>query len=111
MVQERLAGVNALDKHRQWAAERKGRRSIEVLPSTRGSTDPSQKSKKRPRDGGNIATTTRSPGYLPTPPPRWDAVEVDSPSPRCVEGVAGAPETDRAMGTSPSPLTLLGGDL
>ena len=37
MVQERPTGVSALDRHRQRAAEKKGRCSIEVLPTTKGS--------------------------------------------------------------------------
>jgi len=77
MVQEQPTAVSALDKHRQRVADRKGRRSIEVLPPTKGlvaradkgSVDPSQKSKKCPRDGGNVATTTRSPGSMPKPSP------------------------------------------
>ena len=36
MVQERPTVVSALDKHRQRAANHKGRRNIEVLPSTKG---------------------------------------------------------------------------
>jgi len=82
MVQEQPTPVGALDKHRQRAAKRKGRRNIEVLPLARtdkGSTSPSQKSKKCPRDGGNTAATTRSPGSMPTPPPRREVVEVAPP--------------------------------
>ena len=55
MVQDRPVGVSALDEHRQRAAERKSRRSIEVMPVQTGSSPqpekasagPSQKSKKR----------------------------------------------------------------
>jgi len=82
MVQDRPSGVSALDKHKQRVTERKGCRSIEVMPAQKGSSSrpekdlvgPSQKSKKRPREGGNIATTTRLPGSLSTPPllaERW----------------------------------------
>jgi len=79
-----------LDSFRQRATERKGRPSIETLDvakgsgarTSKGSTDPSSKSKKRPREGSNISTTTPSPGSMPTPPPRREAIEVDSPSPR-----------------------------
>jgi len=119
MAQDPPAGADVLDAYRKWAAERKGRRSIDALPTTKGldaradksSVGSSQKFKKRSRDSGNITTTTRSPGSLPTPPPYRDTVEVDSPSPRRVEEVAGSPETDRVMKVSMSPLALLGGDL
>ena len=64
MVNERPSAVGVLDKHRQKAAERKGRRSLEVMPPVnevaaqpRERAGPSQKSKKRPREGSNIATT------------------------------------------------------
>jgi len=112
MVQDKSAGVSMLDKYRQRATDRKGRRSIDVLPSIKGSgadkgsASPSHKSKKRPSDGGNIATTTRSTGSLPTPPPCWEVVEADSPSPRRVERVVGPPEAGAKA--SPSPLNLLG---
>ena len=76
MVNERPSAVGVLDKHRQKAAERKGRRSLEVMPpvnevaaQSRERAGPSQKSKKRPREGSNITTTVRSPGSMPTPPP------------------------------------------
>jgi len=114
MVLERPAVVTALDKHRQRAAERKGRRSIEVLPPTRadrGSAGPSQKSKskKRPREGGNIATTTRSPGSMLTPPPRREVAEVAPPSPRRLESATGPPKPGTGASPSPSPFDLLGG--
>jgi len=95
MVQDKPAGVSVLDNYRQSAAGRKGRRSIDVLPSSKGagadkgSTEPSNWSKKRSRDGGNVATTTRSPGSLPTSLPRREVVEAGSPSPRRVERVVG----------------------
>ena len=81
MVQEKPAGVSVLEEYRQRAADRKGRRSIDVLPVTapgagKDLAGPSHKSKKRPRDDGNIATTLRSPGSLPTPPPRREIAEV-----------------------------------
>ena len=70
MLQESPAGADVLDAYRKWAVERKGCQSIDALPTTKGSNargdkgsvGPSHKSKKRVRDGGNIATTTRSPG-------------------------------------------------
>jgi len=116
MVQERPAGTSVLDKYRQRATERKGHRSINVLPSAKGSdahadkgsVGPSHKSKKKPRDGGNVATTTRSPDSLPTPSPRRDTVEVDSPSPRRTKRAADPPEANRVVGPSLSPLALLG---
>ncbi|XP_068484699.1 uncharacterized protein [Phaseolus vulgaris] len=98
MVQERSAAVSALE--------------IEVLPLTRidkGSAGPSQKSKKRPRDDGNTATTTRSPRSLPTPPPHREVVEVALPSSRHVERAAGPSEA--GAGASPSPFDFLGGGL
>jgi len=54
MIQEKPAGVSVLDEYRQRAAERKGRRSIDVLPANTPATPaerdpagPSRKSKKR----------------------------------------------------------------
>jgi len=93
MVQEKLVGVSVLDEYRKRAADRKGRRSIDVLPANalpapgaeRDSAGPSRKSKKRSRDGGNIATTTRSPDSLPMPPPRHEMIEASSLSPRHTE--------------------------
>ena len=90
MVQEKPVGASVLDEYRKRAADRMGRRSINVLPANalatpaaeRDSTDPSRKSKKRTRDGGNIATTTRSPGSIPTLPPCREMVEAGSLSPR-----------------------------
>jgi len=116
MVQESPVGASVLDKYRQRAAEGKGRRSINVLQTAKGSnaqadkgsTDPSHKSKKRSRDGGNIATTIGSPGSLPTPPPCQEAFEVDSPSPIHAEQAAPPPEADLVMEVSMSPLALLG---
>jgi len=118
MAQESPAGADVLNAYRKRVAERKGRRRINALPTTKGSdarahkglAGPSHKSKKKARDGGNIATTTRSPGFLPTPPPRWDAVEVDSSSSKHVGQAAGFPETEHVMEVSMSPLALLGGD-
>ena len=113
MAQEKPAGVSVLDKYRERAAARKGRQSIDVIPSTahgagRGEAGPSHKSKKRPRDGGNIATTHRSPGSLPTPPPRREAAEAVPLSPRRVEQASG----HQAVGhrSSSSALDLLGGN-
>ncbi len=113
MAQEKPAGVSVLDKYRERAAARKGRQSIDVIPSTahgagRGEAGPSHKSKKRPRDGGNIATTHRSPGSLPTPPPPREVVEAIPLSPRRVEQASG----HQAGGhrSSSSALDLLGGN-
>jgi len=98
MVQEKPADVSVLDEYRKRAADRKGRRSIDVLPANapvapgaeRDPTGPSHKSKKRARDGGNIATTFCSPGSLPTPPPsRREMVEAGSLSPWRVEQTSG----------------------
>jgi len=98
MVNERPSAVGVLDKHRQKAAERKGRRSLEVMPPAnevaakfKGPAGPSQKSKKRPREGGNIATTTRSLGSMPTPPPpRREAAKAVPPCPRSRPGSSDA---------------------
>jgi len=119
MVQDKLADASVLDKYRQRATKRKGRQSIDILPSTKGSdarankgsVDPSHKFKKRSRDGGNIATTTQSPGSLTTHPPRRETVEVDSPPPRRMEQATPPPKTDQVMEVSMSPIRLLGGDL
>jgi len=97
MVQEKPVGVSVLDKYRQRAADRKGRRSIDVLPADapaapgaeRDPAGPSRKFKKRARDDGNIATTTRSFGSLPTPPPRHKMVKAGSLSPRRTEQASG----------------------
>jgi len=113
MVQEKPIGVSVLDKYRERAAARKGRQSIDVIPATasgagRGEAGPSHKSKKRPRDGGNIATTHRSPGSLPTPPPRREMAEAVPLSPRCMEQASG----HQVGGHRPSSsaLDLLGGN-
>jgi len=111
MVNERPNAVSVLDKHRQKAAERKGRRSLEVMPPTddvmaksKDRVGPSQKSKKRSREGSNIATTTRSPGSMPTPPPpRREVVEVVPPSPRSRPG-----SFDAVARSTPTPFDLLG---
>jgi len=116
MAQESPAGVDVLDAYRKRAVERKERRSIDNLDTTngsgahagKGSTDPSSKSKKTSREGGNIATITRSPGSLLTPPPRREAIEVDSPWPKRVAKAVNPPEIERSMEVSMSPLTLLG---
>jgi len=111
MVNERPSAIGVLDKHRQKAAERKGRRNLEVMPSadevavkSREQAGPSQKSKKRPREGSNIATTTRSPGSMPTPPPpRREVAEVAQPSPRSRPG-----SSDVVARSAPTPFDLLG---
>lgn len=105
MVNERPNAVSVLDKHRQKAAERKGRRSLEVMPPVnevaaqpRERAGPSQKSKKRPREGSNVAITVQSPGSMPIlPPPRREAAEVAQFSPRSRPGSFG-----------PTPFDLLG---
>ena len=116
MVQEKPTGTSVLDEYQKRAADRKGRRSIDVLPANapaapgaeRDSAGPSHKSKKRARDGGNIATTYRSPDSLPTPPPsRRVMVEVGSLSPRHVEQASGASAGGHRPPTSA--LDLLGG--
>ncbi|XP_068486984.1 uncharacterized protein [Phaseolus vulgaris] len=109
MVNERPNAVSVLDKHRQKAAARKGRRSLEVMPpvhevATREQAGPSQKSKKRPREGSNIATTVRSPGSMPTPPPpRREAAEAVPPSPHSRPG-----SSDAVARSGPTPFDLLG---
>jgi len=116
MVQDKPSGVSALDEHRKRAAERKGRQSIEVMPAQEGpsprpektAAGPSHKSKKRPRKSGNIATTTRSPGSMPTPPPpRREVVAAGGSSPRRAGGASGSSDA----GGRPSALDLLGGGL
>jgi len=116
MAQESPAGADVLDAYRKRAAERKGRHNIDALDTTKGSgaradkglTGPSSKSKKRSREGGNIATTTRSPGSLLTPPPHRDMVEVDSLSPKRATKAVDPPETEGTMEASMLPLALLG---
>jgi len=111
MVNERPGVVGVLDKHRQKAIERKGRRSLEVMPpadevaaKSRDQAGPSQKFKKRPREGSNIATTTRSPGSMPTPPPpRREVAEVAQASPRSRPG-----SSDAMARSTPTPFDLLG---
>jgi len=111
MVNERPNAVGVIDKHRQKAAARKGRRSLEVMPpanevaaKSREQVGPSQKSKKRPREGSNIATTVRSPGSMPTPPPpRREVVEVAQPSPHSRPG-----SSDVVARSGPTPFDLLG---
>jgi len=111
MVNEGPSAVDVLEKHCQKAAERKGRRSLEVMSpadevaaKSKGSVGPSQKSKKRLREGSNVATTTRSPGSMPTPPPpRRGATEVVSPSPRSRPS-----SSDVVVRPTPTPFELLG---
>ena len=99
MVQEKPTDTSVLDEYRKRAVGRKGRRSIDVLPANapaapgaeRDLAGPSHKSKKRARDGGNVATTYRSLGSLPTPPPsQREMVEVGFLSPRHAEQASGA---------------------
>ena len=66
---------------------------------------------KRSREGGNIVTTTRSPGTLPMSPPRRDAIEVDSPSSKRAAKATGPTETEHTVEVSMSPLALLGGNM
>ena len=121
MVNEQPAAVSVLDKHRQKAAERKGRRSLEVIPppsdtgaagsshKSKGPAGPTHRSKKRPTDVSNIATTTRSPGSMPTPPPsRRVAAEAVTSSPGpLVRGAAEPSKVDARA--APTPFDLLGG--
>jgi len=61
-----------LNAFKERAAQRKGRPSIETLTVGKGpagGASLSGKSKKRPRERGNIVTINRSPGVMPTPPP------------------------------------------
>jgi len=102
MVQEKPTGVSVLDKYRERAAARKGRQSIDVLPATapgagRDDVGPSHKSKKRLRDGGNISTTHRSPGSLPTSPPRREVAEAVPLSPWRVEQASGHRPSSSAL--------------
>ena len=115
MVNEQPSAVSVLDKHRQKAAERKGRRSLEVIPppsdegvvgpshKSKGSASPTHKSKKRPRGASNIATTTRSPGSMPTPPPsRRVSAEAVSGSPGAlVHAEAGPSVADARAALTP----------
>jgi len=111
MVNERSNAVSVRDKHRQKAVERKGRRSLDVMPpnddvtaKSKDRAGPSQKSKKRPREGSNIATTTGSPGSMPTPPPPCrEVVEVVPPSSRSRPG-----SCDAVARSTPTPFDLLG---
>ena len=63
-------------------AQRKGCSSLETLVASRQSAaraGPFDKSKKRLREGDNIATTTRSPGTMPSPPlSRYSPIKIDS---------------------------------
>ena len=63
-------------------------------------------------EASNIATTTRSPGSLPTPPsPRRILIDVDSP-PTDEFNQPIAPRTvERAMEVTMSPLAMLGADM
>jgi len=115
MVNERPSAVSILDKHQQKVADRKGRRNLEVLPprhdraeKSKGPAGSSHKSKKRPREGGNVATTVRLPGSMPTPPPSCRVVaEVVPPSPRAlVQGAVGS--SLAGAWASPTPFDLLG---
>ena len=75
-----------------------------MLPSRADRVGPSHKSKKRLRDGGNVATTTRSPGAMSTPLPRREVTAVVPPSPQPVERGVGPSEA----GAAPSPFDPLG---
>jgi len=115
MVNERPSAVSVLDKHRQKAADHRGRRSLEVIPppsdegvagpphKSKGSAGPTHKSKKRPRGASNIATTIWSPGSMPTPPPsRRVSAEAASGSPRAlVHAEAGPSVVDARAALTP----------
>ena len=73
---------------------------------SKGSTGASHKFKKWPRDGGNVATTTRSSGSMSTPTLCREAAEVAPPSPRPAERGVGPSET--GVVAIPSPFDLLG---
>ena len=120
MVNERPSAVSVLDKHRQKAAERRGRRSLEVIPppsdkgvvgpshKSKGSVGPTHKSKKRPRGASNIATTTRSPGSMPTPPPsRRVSAEAASGSPGALVHAEAGPSVADARAAL-TPFDILG---
>ena len=120
MVSERPSAVSVLDKHRQKATERRGRRSLEVIPppsdegvvgpsrKSKGSPDPTHKSKKRPRGASNIATTTRSPGSMLTPPPsRRVPAETVSGSPGAMVQTGAGPFVADAR-AAPTPFDILG---
>jgi len=72
MNQDTPQAKGLLDAFKESVSWRKGRPSIEALAVKKGSTGgvgPSGKSKKRSREGGNIAKTSCSLGVAPTPPP------------------------------------------
>jgi len=116
MDQECPTGAAVLEGFIKRDAERKGRPSINALDTVRspgarsgkGSAGPSSKSNKQSREGGNIATTTRSLGSLPPPPPRREAIEVDSLSPKQAEKAIAPQEAGRSTTVSMSPLAILG---
>jgi len=102
-----------------WTPTKNRHRNIDALDTTKasgaradkGSTDPSHKSKKMSREGGNTATTTQSPDSLATPSPRRDTIKVNSPSSKHATMATYPPETERVMEVSMSPLAFLGGDM
>jgi len=68
-------------------------------------------SKKRPREGSNIATITRSLSTMPTPPPpRSSPIFVDSPLPT-EELCRPITPTKPTLEASRSPLSILGDEL
>ena len=103
MVQEQPVAVSTFDKHKQRAAEQKGRCSIEVMHAHKGSAS-------RP-----------FPEIQKTPKRWWERchhhpfhwvhanTSLGSPSPKWVENVVLPPEAGARA--SPSPLDLLGGGL
>jgi len=101
-----------LDSFKERVVQRKGRLSIEALAAGKESTvstSPSNRGKKRLREGGNTVRTTRSPRVVSTPPPpRCAPIDVDSsptddfnrPIPPLVD--------ENTMKVSMSPLSMLG---
>jgi len=103
-----------LDALKERVAQRKGKPSIESLTNGRGSTGagPSGKSKKSPREGGNIATTNRSPGLMLTLPlPHRSPIDVDSPPTDDFNRSIPPSTPERTMKVCMSPLSVLRGDL
>jgi len=116
MDHESPVGAGVLDAFRKRATERKGCPSIDALDNAKGSgacsgkglADPSSKLKKRPKGGEQHCHYHPLPRSLPTPPPRREAIEVDSPSPDRAGKAIAPPEVGRYMEVPMSPLACSG---
>lgn len=98
---------NLINAFKEKVAQRKGHSSIESLAAC-----PSDRTKKRSREVGNIATTTHSSGAMLTPPPPCHSpINIDSPLTDDFNRPIPPTVVKLTPQVSRSPLLVLGDDL